>query len=49
MFNKRTPLVALDDGDCFELMTAYASLVLCKRLIILWCIHQWVWYKGLTK
>lgn len=49
MFNKRAPLVALDGGDCFELMRAYASLVLCKRLIILWYIYQWAWYKRITK
>lgn len=49
MFKKRTPLVALNGGDCFELMRAYVSLVLCKRLIILWCIYQWACYKGITK
>lgn len=41
VFNKRTPVVALDGGDCFELMTAYVSLILCKHLIILWYIYQW--------
>lgn len=40
MFNQRTPAVALDGVVCFELMTAYITLVLCKCLIILWCIYQ---------
>lgn len=37
---RRTPGVTLHDGDCFELMTACVSLVLCKRLIILWFIYR---------
>lgn len=49
MFIKRTPGVTLTGGDCFELMTAYVSLALCKRLIILWYIYQQAWCKGLKK